>query len=176
MLRLTNCIGDVPYSEAADDIDQPKYDTQKDIYYTIFDELKDAVSKLDESSANNVGSYDLIYGGDAAKWKKFANSIRLRMAVRISDVDAAKAKTEAEAAFGELYPHPAGKRQFQNAGFPGIKSFVQRRNLRTDVFAVNIGAQLEIISLQFVFLFLRFIVRYNLVGCHFGAAAEVMVF
>ena len=39
MLRLTNCIGDVPYSEAADDIDQPKYDTQKDIYYTIFDEL-----------------------------------------------------------------------------------------------------------------------------------------
>ena len=79
MLRLTNCIGDVPYSEAADDIDQPKYDTQKDIYYTIFDELKDAVSKLDESAANNVGSYDLIYGGDAAKWKKFANSIRLRM-------------------------------------------------------------------------------------------------
>lgn len=98
MLRLTNCIGDVPYSEAANDIDQPKYDTQKDIYYTIFDELKDAVSKLDESAANNVGSYDLIYGGDAAKWKKFANSIRLRMAVRISDVDAAKAKTEAEAA------------------------------------------------------------------------------
>jgi len=74
-----------------------KYDTQKDIYYTIFEELKDAVSKLDESAANNVGSYDLIYGGDATKWKKFANSIRLRMAVRISDVDAAKAKTEAAA-------------------------------------------------------------------------------
>lgn len=58
MLRLTNCMGDVPYSEAANDIDQPKYDTQKDIYYTIFEELKDAVSKLDESAANNVGSYD----------------------------------------------------------------------------------------------------------------------
>ncbi len=98
MLRLTNCIGDIPYSEAANDIDQPKYDTQKDIYYTIFEELKDAVSKLDESAANNVKSYDLIYGGDAAKWKKFANSIRLRMAVRISNVDAGKAKTEAEAA------------------------------------------------------------------------------
>ncbi len=97
MLRLTNCIGDVPYTEAANNIDKPKYDTQKDIYYTIFDELKDAASKLDES-VNNVGSYDLIYGGDAAKWKKFANSIRFRMAVRISDVDAAKAKSEAEAA------------------------------------------------------------------------------
>lgn len=98
MLRLTNCIGDIPYSEAANDIDRPKYDTQKDIYYTIFEELKDAVSKLDESAQNNVGSYDLIYSGDAAKWKKFANSIRLRMAVRISNVDADKAKTEAQAA------------------------------------------------------------------------------
>lgn len=98
MLRLTNCIGDMPYSEAANDIDQPKYDTQKDIYYTIFDELKDAVSKLDETAANNIGEYDLIYNGDAGKWKKFANSLRLRMAVRISNVDAAKAKIEAEAA------------------------------------------------------------------------------
>lgn len=98
MLRLTNCIGDIPYSEAAKDIDQPKYDTQKDIYYTIFEELKDAVSKLDESASNNVGTYDLIYAGDAAKWKKFANSLRLRMAVRISTVDATKAKAEAEAA------------------------------------------------------------------------------
>lgn len=98
MLRLTDCIGDMPYSQAANDIDQPKYDTQKDIYYTIFDELKDAVSKLDETAPNNIGKYDLIYEGDAAKWKMFANSIRLRMAVRISNVDAAKAKTEAEAA------------------------------------------------------------------------------
>lgn len=98
MLRLTNCIGDIPYSEAANDIDQPKYDTQKDIYYTIFDELKDAVGKLDDAVDKNIGEYDLIYQGDAGKWKKFANSIRLRMAVRISDVDPAKAKTEAEAA------------------------------------------------------------------------------
>ncbi len=97
MLRLTNCIGDVPDSEAASGIDQPNYDTQKDIYYTIFDELRDAAGKLDES-VNNVGSYDLVYAGDAAKWKKFANSIRLRMAVRISDVDPSKAKSEAEAA------------------------------------------------------------------------------
>lgn len=98
MLRLTDCIGDIPYSEAANNIDQPKYDTQKDLYNRIFDELKDAVSKLDEAATNKVGTYDLIYGGDATKWKKFANSIRLRMAVRISDVDAARAKTEAEAA------------------------------------------------------------------------------
>lgn len=98
ILRLTNCIGDIPYSEAANNIDQPKYDTQKDIYYTIFGELTDAVNKLDAAATNNIGTFDLIYGGDAAKWKKFANSIRLRMAVRISNVDAGKAKTEAQAA------------------------------------------------------------------------------
>lgn len=97
-LRLTNCIGDIPYSEAAAAIDQPKYDTQKDIYYTIFEELADAVSKLDETAENTVGNYDLIYAGDVAKWKKLANSMRLRMAVRISDVDPDKAKTEAAAA------------------------------------------------------------------------------
>ncbi len=98
MLRLTNCFGDIPYSEAANNIDQPKYDTQKDIYYQIFEELKDAVSKLDETAINNVGTYDVIYGGDAIKWKKFANSLRLRMAVRISDVDITKAKEEAQSA------------------------------------------------------------------------------
>lgn len=98
MLRLTNCIGDIPYTEAANNIDQPKYDTQKDIYYTIFSELADAVSKLDENAENTVGTYDLVYEGDVQKWKKFANSIRLRMAVRISDVDITKAKEEAQAA------------------------------------------------------------------------------
>ncbi|MDO4511455.1 MAG: SusD/RagB family nutrient-binding outer membrane lipoprotein [Bacteroidales bacterium] len=98
MLRLTDCLGDIPYTEAAANIDQPKYDSQKDIYYTIFDELTDAVAKLDNSANNNIGAYDLVYGGDANLWKKFANSLRLRMAVRISDVDPAKAKAEAAAA------------------------------------------------------------------------------
>ena len=97
-LRLTNCVGDMPYTEAAAGIEQPKYDTQKDIYYTIFEELKDAVSKFDETASNNVGSYDLIYGGDVKKWKKFANTLRLRMAVRILNVDKEKAKAEAAAA------------------------------------------------------------------------------
>jgi hypothetical protein len=98
MLRLTDYLGDIPYSEAgnADGIN-PVYDLQKDIYYTVFEELADAQSKFD-ANQDNLGSYDLIYGGDINKWKKFANSLRLRMALRISKVDLAKAKTEAAAA------------------------------------------------------------------------------
>jgi len=98
MLRLTNYLGDIPYTDAANaEATNPAYDEQRTIYYTMFEELADAQSKLD-ANMDNLGSFDLIYGGDVAKWKKFANSLRLRMAVRISKVDAAKAKTEAAAA------------------------------------------------------------------------------
>ncbi|MDR2293444.1 MAG: SusD/RagB family nutrient-binding outer membrane lipoprotein [Prevotellaceae bacterium] len=98
MLRLTDYLGDIPYSEAGSaDGSNPKYDLQKDIYYNMFEELADAQSKLN-ADADKLGSYDLIYSGDVAKWKKFANSLRLRMALRIAKVDNAKAKTEAAAA------------------------------------------------------------------------------
>jgi len=98
MLRITDYIGDIPYTEAANaDGTLPKYDTQKEVYYAMFDELKEAASKLDASKPN-IGNYDVLYQGDVEKWKKFANSLRLRMAVRILDVDAAKAKEEIKSA------------------------------------------------------------------------------
>ncbi|MDR3286211.1 MAG: SusD/RagB family nutrient-binding outer membrane lipoprotein [Prevotellaceae bacterium] len=98
MLRLTDYLGDIPYTEAANaEATNPVYDEQKTIYYTMFEELADAQSKLD-ATADNLGKYDLVYSGNVEKWKKLANSLRLRMAVRISKVDLAKAKTEAAAA------------------------------------------------------------------------------
>lgn len=99
MLRTTDIFGDLPYSEAAsEDAHAPKYDTQEEIYNLMFKELEEASNALDASKANVVGEYDLIYQGDAAKWKKFANSLRLRMACRIADVAPSKAATEAAAA------------------------------------------------------------------------------
>lgn len=101
MLRLTDYLGDIPYSEAANaEASLPKYDTQKDIYYLIFDELKDAASKLDANSIN-IGTYDLVFAGNVNKWKVFANSLRLRMAMRIADIDPAKAKAEAASAVAD---------------------------------------------------------------------------
>lgn len=98
MLRATDFYGDIPYSKACDGSLLPApYDAQKDIYYDLFVVLADAATKFDNTKINPVEK-DLLFKGSNDKWKKFANSLRLRMAMRISHVDAAKAKAEAEAA------------------------------------------------------------------------------
>lgn len=98
MLRATDFWGDIPYSQACNGSGKAAiYDKQEDVYNDIFSTLADAVTKFDESK-NNPGNHDFVYGGDYAKWKRFANSLRLRMAIRISHVNPTKAKSEAEAA------------------------------------------------------------------------------
>ncbi|ANF51026.1 susd and RagB outer membrane lipoprotein domain protein [Chryseobacterium glaciei] len=79
----------------------PEFNSQKDVYYHILDELKDAVEKMDLNQAipaDNISRYDIAYKMDWNKWVKYANSLRMRLAMRISEVDPAKAKTEFEAA------------------------------------------------------------------------------
>lgn len=98
MSVITDIYGDAPYSEAGlgylKEIYNPKYDTQEDIYNDFFTELKDAASALD--AANDRITGDVIYNGDVAKWIKLANSLRLRYAMRISDVAPEKARKEFE--------------------------------------------------------------------------------
>lgn len=98
--KLTDCYGDIPYSEAGLGIPQPKFETQKEVYYGIFEELTDAVNTLKSglTSQEDFSSNDMIYDGDIQKWIKFANSLRLRYAMRLSFVDPEKAKKEGEAA------------------------------------------------------------------------------
>lgn len=82
---VTDLFGDVPYSQAAS-IQQyltPKYDAQKDIYTGILGELKTAVQLINESGDPIQG--DILFNGDMKRWKKFANALRLRTAIRISD-------------------------------------------------------------------------------------------
>jgi hypothetical protein len=95
--KLTDTYGDVPYSESClpqdQAVTQPKYDTQQSIYTDLFKELKEAAAQLDDSKAS-YGSADLIYNGDVAKWRKLANSLRLRLALRIRFADQAQATTQ----------------------------------------------------------------------------------
>lgn len=88
--KVTDTYGDIPYSESClpqdEAIYRPKYDTQKSIYEDFFRELKAAAAELD-ASKESYGSADLVYGGDVAKWKKFANSLRLRLALRVRYAD-----------------------------------------------------------------------------------------
>jgi hypothetical protein len=89
---LTDQYGDIPYSTALKGEGGNTYDTQQSIYTDLFKELKEAAAQFD-GGAPVKG--DLMYGGDVSKWKKFANSLRLLMALRISKVDAAKGTAEA---------------------------------------------------------------------------------
>ena len=93
--QLTDLYGDVPYSEAAkgysDQIYIPKYDRQEDIYNDMFKELEEAVAAFD-ANKKKPGNIDIVYKGDLDKWKRFANSLMLRLGLRINKVDPAKSK------------------------------------------------------------------------------------
>lgn len=96
---LVDTFGDVPYSESLDIEGHPlpKYDDAKTIYKDLISRLT-ADNNLLTAGDDSFGDADLIYGGNAASWKKFANSLRLRMAINMGDVDAAYAATEVIAA------------------------------------------------------------------------------
>jgi hypothetical protein len=86
----TDTYGDIPYFESClpleDAVTAPKYDLQKDIYADFFKELKEAVAEIDESKPS-FGNADILYNGDLEKWKKFGNSLRLRLALRVRYAD-----------------------------------------------------------------------------------------
>lgn len=98
MSIITDTYGDAPFSEAGlgflERKFNPKYDKQEDIYNAFFLELEDAVNKIDPTKDKVTG--DLIYAGDVTKWQQLANSLRLRFAMRISNVNPTKAQTEFE--------------------------------------------------------------------------------
>lgn len=98
--KVTDLFGDIPYFEAGTGVEKPKYDAQKDIYYDIFKELTEAVAILQSNllGQKSLGKSDFIYGGNLNNWIKFANSLRLRYAIRLSFIDPDKAKSEGEAA------------------------------------------------------------------------------
>jgi hypothetical protein len=88
-LVMTDTWGAIPYSEAGklkEDVYYPKYDDQQSIYTSLLAELKAASDMIDESEAAFTGG-DMIYFGDASLWKKFANSLRCRIACHVSKVD-----------------------------------------------------------------------------------------
>ena len=111
--RLTDAYDDIPFTEAGGAYQEKywaKYDSQKDIYFSLLDELKVLASDLSTYTLNSSAVHlrfktaDILNNGDLAKWAKFANSIRLRMAMRISVVDPAKSK----AIIQEIINSPAG--------------------------------------------------------------------
>ncbi|MBQ7856645.1 MAG: SusD/RagB family nutrient-binding outer membrane lipoprotein [Alistipes sp.] len=91
MSNLTDCFGDVPYSEAFGNINgtkinKPKFDKQRDIYEKLYEQLEYA-NTLYNTDAAFDSSRDLLYNGDISKWRKFNNSLYLRLLMRLSNRD-----------------------------------------------------------------------------------------
>jgi hypothetical protein len=93
-LRVVDAWGKVPYSEALKFDGRIKYDDDQAIYTDLFKELKEGAAQLDASKQTFQG--DILLGGSIAKWKKFANSIRVIMGIRLAKADPAKGKAELE--------------------------------------------------------------------------------
>ncbi|AQG80055.1 SusD/RagB family nutrient-binding outer membrane lipoprotein [Spirosoma montaniterrae] len=97
--RLTDYYGPIPYFDAGKPARSVKYDAQDKIYEDFFKRLNAATTVLKGKTAEKpFGTFDLIYKGDVNKWIRFANTLQLRLAMRVSAVNPALAKTQAEAA------------------------------------------------------------------------------
>lgn len=97
---MTDIYGNVPYSEANQGIEGtffPKYDSQESIYKDMLAKLETAGNTIG-TGGDALGSADLIFNGDLDKWKKFANSMMLRLAMRISNADPGTAQSYVEKA------------------------------------------------------------------------------
>lgn len=98
--RLTDHFGPIPYFDAAEAKEVIPYDSMDKIYDDFFKRLDTAIKDLKNlpEGTSVFKGYELMYDGDIHNWIRFANTLRLRLALRISKVDPARAKTEAEAA------------------------------------------------------------------------------
>jgi hypothetical protein len=124
---LVNTFGDVPYSEALDfNISLPKYDDAA----TIMDDL---LLRLDASMAllttgTSFGTGDVLYGGDLDQWRKFGNSLKLKLGLLFVDLDVNKAKTLIEAAAPNVFTSNADNAIFHYTASPNNNPISQNLN------------------------------------------------
>lgn len=108
-LANTDTYGDMPFKEYAQakvpEMNNVAYNTQQEVYDAMFRMLEQAVDSIKPNDPSQIGyaTDDICYHGDWNKWLRFANSLRLRMALRISNVDPARAKEEAQNALNNQY-------------------------------------------------------------------------
>lgn len=96
--NLVETYGDIPYTEALDiDNQLPAFDDGFTVYKDLLNRLNTALASMNSESSFGGGE-DLIYGGDAAAWRKFGNTLKLRMGMVLADVDAGLSKSTVESA------------------------------------------------------------------------------
>lgn len=106
MHRITDCYGPIPYSQVAEGVTTVPYDSQEEVYKHMFEDLEDAIANLkgfvtEANGLKPLEGYDPVYNGDYTKWIRFANSLKLRLALRISVVSPVLAQKMAEEAVND---------------------------------------------------------------------------
>jgi len=119
---LTDMFGPVPYTEAWKGTDNtlPAYDSQETIYRDVIAKLETANTLLQEEGAEIGG--DILYGGDLVKWKKFANSLRMRLLLRMSARDASFVTTELSKMVADPATYPIFEDNGDNAALQYLGS------------------------------------------------------
>lgn len=123
--RVTDKYGPIAYSKAGLSVVSTPYDSQEDVYNQFFSELDTAAANLQTFISANPGkkpfaAYDLVYGGDYTEWLKFANSLRLRLAMHLTKIAPSTAQTQAEkalAAPGGLLSVPSDDAGISGGGY-----------------------------------------------------------
>ena len=108
MHRISDLYGPIIYTHYGDSKTGGEYDSQEEAYNAFFIDLNEAIVILSNIEENNIattplGKYDQLFNGDNTQWIQLANSLRLRLAMRISNVKPVKAKLEAELAVANKY-------------------------------------------------------------------------
>lgn len=147
--RITDMQGPMPYSQVGAGEMTVPYDSQEDIYRLFFTELDEAIQILTDFVLRNPSStplkaYDLVYDGDFRKWIKFANSLRLRLAMRVVYADEELAKSNALKAL----THSIGliESNSENAFIKSVNGVIIKNPIKTiwDEYAdVRMGASME---------------------------------
>jgi hypothetical protein len=131
----TDAYGDIPYSEAIkakEGINYTKYDSQEDIYIGILNDLKEANTLL--GTTGEVVAGDLIFAGDVAKWKKLANSLRVRYLLRISN------KRDVGADLREIVTNPATAPVFESNADNAVYTFKSTSPDQFPLYSSRIGS------------------------------------
>ena len=105
--KATDMFGPIPYKEAGKGLITVPYDSQEEVYKSMFKELSDAIEVLtkyaDNGNSKLLPNADAVYAGDVRKWVVYANSLMLRLAMRVYYADAALSKKYALQAVNHSY-------------------------------------------------------------------------
>lgn len=142
MHRVVDAYGPIPYNNYGSGTLQNMYSSVQDVYTKFFEELDEAIDVLTLYAQGNpdvalLKSYDNIYNGNVVNWIKFANTLRLRLAIRVVNANAGLAQTEAEKSITNPFGVIGGTNE--RAALQHSSTFVYYHPLQEIAYSFNAG-------------------------------------